>query len=73
MIDGSCLCGSIRYQAERPAGPMAHCHCQMCRKAHGSAFSTVLPVDKDGFRWTAGEDLLAQFGSSFPGSPPGVG
>ena len=43
---------------------MANCHCEMCRKAHGSAFSTILPVERSGFRWTAGEELLTGFESS---------
>jgi ribosomal protein S18 acetylase RimI-like enzyme len=64
MIQGSCLCGSARYQVQEAAAPMANCHCQMCRKAHGSAFSTILPVKRAGFRWLSGEDLLAHFESS---------
>ena len=64
MIEGSCLCGGIRYRAERAAGPMAHCHCQQCRKAHGAAFSSILPVEQEGFRWTEGEARLAHFESS---------
>ena len=64
MIEGSCLCGSIRYQAEHVAGPMVHCHCQMCRKAHGTTFSTILPVTKSGFHWVCGEQLLHHFESS---------
>ena len=64
MIEGSCLCGGIRYSAEREAGPMAHCHCGQCRKAHGAAFSTILPVEKSGFHWTCGEEMLAHFESS---------
>jgi GNAT superfamily N-acetyltransferase len=43
---------------------MAHCHCVQCRKAHGAAFSTILPVARAGFRWLCGEDLLAHFESS---------
>ena len=64
MIEGSCLCGGIRYRAEQSAGPMAHCHCQQCRKAHGAAFSSILPVEREGFRWTEGETRLAHFESS---------
>jgi hypothetical protein len=64
MIEGGCLCGSVRYQAERVAGPMAHCHCAMCRKAHGTAFATILPVSRSGFRWISGEALLRDFQSS---------
>ncbi len=43
---------------------MANCHCEMCRKAHGAAFSTILPVERSGFVWTAGEELLTGFESS---------
>ena len=43
---------------------MGNCHCGMCRKAHGSAFSTIQPVRKAGFRWVSGEDLLSHFESS---------
>jgi len=64
MIEGSCLCGGVRYRAEGAAGPLANCHCQMCRKAHGSAFSTILPVERAGFFWLSGEDQLAHFESS---------
>lgn len=64
MIEGSCLCGRVRYRAEKPAGPMAICHCTMCQKAHGTAFATILPVEKSGFRWESGETLVTHFESS---------
>jgi len=64
MIEGSCLCGAVRYQAAHVAGPMVHCHCRMCRKAHGAAFSTIVPVKQDGFRWISGEENLSHFESS---------
>lgn len=64
MIEGSCLCGSVRYQAEQAAGPLAYCHCRMCRKAHGTAFSAILPVEKNGFSWVDGTELLTSFESS---------
>ena len=63
-IRGACLCGSVRYATERARGPMAHCHCAMCRKAHGAAFSTVLPVDRASFRWTRGEEHVRSYESS---------
>lgn len=64
MIEGSCLCGKVQYAADDVAGPMANCHCETCRKAHGAAFSTVLPVGRAGFRWLSGEKLLSHFESS---------
>ena len=48
MIQGSCLCGKVTYQINGGVGEIVHCHCLTCRKAHGSAFSSVAAVqDKD--------------------------
>lgn len=64
MLEGSCLCGAARYEVQAPAGPIVHCHCRTCRKAHASAFSSVMPVPKDAFRWVAGHGDLRSFESS---------
>jgi hypothetical protein len=64
MLTGSCLCGSVAYEVDAAPGPIVHCHCVTCRKAHGSAFSTVSSVPRDRFRWTRGENLLKAFESS---------
>jgi hypothetical protein len=40
MLHGSCLCGSIRYTVAAEVTHAENCHCSMCRKAHGAAFST---------------------------------
>ena len=50
--------------AEGPIGPVGHCHCPTCRKAHGAAFSTVGRVRRAGFEWTSGELLLSSYESS---------
>jgi hypothetical protein len=62
-FEGSCLCGSIRY-ATSGLGPIGHCHCETCRKAHSAAFSTVARTSQAGFRWTRGEDALASYEST---------
>jgi hypothetical protein len=36
-MKGSCLCGTVRYEAARLAGPIVHCHCATCRKAHSAS------------------------------------
>jgi hypothetical protein len=64
MLSGSCLCGCVAYEVDARPGPIVHCHCATCRKAHGSAFSTVSNVPRNRFRWTKGEDLLKGFESS---------
>jgi hypothetical protein len=66
MAKGSCLCGVVRYEVANPFDEMHHCHCGMCRKAHGAAFSTFARADKADFRFLAGEDKVRGFRSSPP-------
>jgi hypothetical protein len=66
-IQGSCLCGSVRYAIDGPLRGAGNCHCTICRKAHGAAFVSWTFVEPDRFRWTAGESLLARYESS-PGN-----
>jgi hypothetical protein len=40
---------------------MTHCHCSVCRKAHGSAFGTYVGVGESAFRWTRGEGNVRSF------------
>ena len=63
-IRGQCLCGEIRYEVDGAIGPMGHCHCATCRKAHAAAFSTTARVARKNFMWTGGEELLRAFESS---------
>src|SRR5688572_25347243 len=67
MIRGSCLCGQIKYQLVGGVELINHCHCSMCRKAHGAAFGSFLHAAADGFRWVSGENLIARYQSS-PGN-----
>ncbi len=56
-LHGGCLCGNVRYEAdETPL--LSHCHCSMCRKKHGSAFSTMALVRPEKFRMTKGESEI---------------
>jgi hypothetical protein len=64
MVEGSCLCGSVRFRASGALTPLSHCHCSMCRKTHGAAFATFTqsaPVD---FEWLSGVDALVRYESS---------
>ena len=57
MIRGSCGCGAIRFELSRPPSMMATCHCTRCRKLGASAF---VIVERDGFRWIEGRELVAR-------------
>jgi hypothetical protein len=39
-MQGSCLCGEIRWQAKGGFALASHCHCSRCRKTHGTAYAS---------------------------------
>ena len=63
MTSGSCLCGNAAYEFSAEVRGVIHCHCITCRKAHGSAFSSVARVPAAEFRLT-GDKYLECFESS---------
>jgi hypothetical protein len=63
MIEGRCLCGRVAFAIEA-VGALGHCHCSMCRKAHGAAFASWAVVPVSAFRWRAGEATLTHYRSS---------
>lgn len=42
MVEGSCLCGKIRYEVEVIPEQVFNCHCKFCRKAHGADYATLV-------------------------------
>jgi len=64
IYKGSCLCGSIAYEVKELGSKMAHCHCSMCRKFHGSAFATFGEAKVENFQWIKGESQLRVFTAS---------
>ncbi|WP_084659754.1 GFA family protein [Vibrio sonorensis] len=59
----SCLCGAVSLTIEGEVRHVMHCHCSMCRKAHGSAFASYGLVEKDKVR-VEGEEYIQSFQSS---------
>ena len=43
-LTGRCLCGAVRFEANRPTTFAGHCHCESCRRAHSAAFVTWTAV-----------------------------
>lgn len=61
MIVGGCLCGGVRYEYDGTIEEISLCHCSMCRKAQGSAYVAVSPIDAARFRVTSGQALLKAY------------
>lgn len=57
------MCGKVKYEIAVDAGKIVHCHCKKCRKAHASAFSSVVSVPGMAFSIT-GDKHLKSFESS---------
>lgn len=64
MVRGSCLCGEVAWEAAPPFELMTHCHCSLCRKAHGAAFATFVAAPVAGFRFVRGEAGISRYESS---------
>ena len=69
-VKGSCLCGAVKFSANLPSKWCAHCHCSMCRKAHGAGYVTWVGFEQDQVRFTKDTDQLAWHDSS-PGAQRG--
>ena len=60
-MQGGCLCGAIRYEVGDHLSDISNCHCSMCRRFHGAAYSTYAKVNAGDFRWIKGQDLLSVY------------
>ena len=54
-INGSCVCGSVTYEAEVDPEKVALCNCTDCQKFSGSAFRVGVPAPDSDFKLLSGE------------------
>ena len=60
-LQGSCLCGAVRYQVKNEFKRFFMCHCSQCQKSTGSAHASNLFAVPDNLEWLAGEELIKRF------------
>lgn len=63
-VSGRCVCGGVRWSYEEPFTAMLYCHCSICRKHHGTLFTTVVAGPLSTFHWRAGTEKIATWRSS---------
>ena len=51
---GGCFCGDLRYRTNQDPEWVGSCHCTMCRKISGAAFSTYAVFPPETLEWTKG-------------------
>lgn len=54
-VEGGCLCGAVRFVADRAPLQGAFCHCKACRRSYGGLFQAAVQFAADGFGFTRGE------------------
>lgn len=52
---GRCLCGRVTFEYRGPETWRGHCHCESCRRATSSPFTTWFGVPRSALRFTGGE------------------
>jgi len=70
MLRGGCLCGAVRFEIDRAAGPFELCHCSRCRKVSGSAFMAGIGVRAAEFRLLAGAGAIRRYDAPILEAPP---
>ena len=64
MSQGQCLCGAVSWEFSGQPKYSCHCHCQMCRKAHGAAYGSYYFIARENFCWTSDRDTILDYRSS---------
>lgn len=64
-ITGRCLCGAITFRADAKPLWQEHCHCESCRRATASGFTSYFAIADGQWCWTGAEPALYR-------SSPGV-
>ncbi|MGR9089590.1 MAG: GFA family protein [Gammaproteobacteria bacterium] len=66
-IRGGCLRGTISCELDAQPAVAVHCHCSICRRAHGATFGSFAVIAKANFRWTGDNTHLGEYESA-PGN-----
>jgi len=61
-LNGSCLCGHVRYEVKDQFRYALNCHCSQCRRATGAAFKPFGGIERYLFKITAGLSSLLIYG-----------
>ena len=64
VMTGSCLCNAISWRFDGQFSRITHCHCRLCRKAHGSPYATYGVGSKGDFEYLSGTESIVEFESS---------
>jgi hypothetical protein len=61
VLEGSCLCGGVRFELTGDFAPRSFCHCASCKRLSGGGGTANGAVRSDSVRIVAGEELLRTY------------
>ena len=61
-LSGRCRCGKVKWKTSEPVLWSGHCHCDSCRRATSSAFTSFFGVPRKSVEWFG--DLTTQESSN---------
>jgi hypothetical protein len=61
VLQGSCLCGGVRFEVDGEFEPRSYCHCTSCKRLSGGAATANGRARSDSIRITSGEELLRTY------------
>lgn len=60
-LEGSCLCGAVRFEVTEPFVTMSYCHCTNCKKISGGVGTANGRSRTAAIRVVEGRDLLRSY------------
>ncbi|WP_083928731.1 GFA family protein [Geopsychrobacter electrodiphilus] len=64
-LNGSCLCGRVKYTISTELNNFYFCHCEQCRKLTGSSFASNILAKPVEIKWISGNENIKRF--DYPG------
>jgi hypothetical protein len=60
-LEGSCLCGAVRFEVTEPFLNTSACHCEFCKRISGGYGTVSGRVPTSAIRILGGEELLRSY------------
>ena len=60
-LRGQCSCGAVEFKFSPDSLRAYQCHCSLCQKASGSAYSTTLMAPENRFSWVRGAEHISSY------------
>jgi hypothetical protein len=61
VLNGSCLCGGVRFTVSGEYTKIDKCHCSICRKISGSGHCACIITRPENLTWVSGRELVRTY------------